>query len=813
MEGASAKNETLGQMVRLKLRKIVDTVSGDSEGIFVRNNDGQDFLEKEVGVVGRRADGEDVGPVVKKEPSDTASNLSEAEERNYCESKKSRIPTIKMEHQHRLLKTTQPLIDKTLNRSASQDPDGHLLDDHSMVPVSSQAVQHTVIPRSSHTVPTSSSSSVPLRDERYVAVDEPSSHQHLIDLSSNLRPIPPIQQPIIEHDLQRVETPETLQSGDIDSIEVPPAVGRPQIPLSAPAFDPSFTEVTSHALALSKFERGRRKYRGTVTLDASMASQLPGKDSTHDSHLVNDQHNNPGVLENQKGYRDTAFETAVHALESRDPFGGSYMDGRQSSAQHAVSHQVAPSAVPQSALGIEKLIMELEQKRKEKANALHVAQQRHQSMARDFNQGRLNMESSIPMMPLQGQFGSQLQTYFGQQCVDPRHPTYTPQQFGQMQSNMEQALLPPQDFNSFNYSSMHPASHSDCAQNSHTAQFSPLVQQGVVEKSAHSRGKGTSDDDESLRKHVKRNPSVLSGSSNSPQSLTVSIPTQRHQVQSVTSDSDFEIVAVKHKSGDPKQMQRHMPQPLDRATIVNERTAELEEHEEFDYSLPKYEVQRQPLEKGEDIHSAKVSLPGMVREELFLSPDHADQEVHLLMNVFIPAHQALTLEEAEPAKALLNFHTIAIMVIEAYVQFEIGDEFGTGRGHWHQTYDDGDEDYARLRDAKDANVEDIFFAVIDRWRAGLESNKKPLQLIRGVQEFCDIALDIIHYIKEHGLCRTEPEPRRPRADKGVKRGAQKATAKLTPRKKPKTEKPTPAKPKAKSKATFSAVTVVKRGRN
>ncbi len=38
------------------------------------------------------------------------------------------------------------------------------------------------------------------------------------------------------------------------------------------------------------------------------------------------------------------------------------------------------------------------------------------------------------------------------------------------------------------------------------------------------------------------------------------------------------------------------------------------------------------------------------------------------------------------------------------------------------------------------------------------------------QEFCDVALDVIHYVKEHGVLQPEPKKRRVRSDKGVARG-------------------------------------------
>lgn len=188
----------------------------------------------------------------------------------------------------------------------------------------------------------------------------------------------------------------------------------------------------------------------------------------------------------------------------------------------------------------------------------------------------------------------------------------------------------------------------------------------------------------------------------------------------------------------------------------------------IDWTLPGFEASYEAGATKHDLAVAKVSVPNLIREDLLLSPDHAAQEYHLLLNNFMPAQQALSVPDPAPAQALLNFHTIAVMVIEAFVQYEIGDEMGLGRGHWHNAHDQGDKEYERQRDAKDSDPDEIFFAVIDRWRAGMESNKKPLMLIRGAQEFCDVALDLIYYVKENGLLKKE---KKPRADKAVKRGA------------------------------------------
>ncbi|EUC41671.1 hypothetical protein COCMIDRAFT_105530 [Bipolaris oryzae ATCC 44560] len=232
--------------------------------------------------------------------------------------------------------------------------------------------------------------------------------------------------------------------------------------------------------------------------------------------------------------------------------------------------------------------------------------------------------------------------------------------------------------------------------------------------------------------------------------------------------------------------------------------------------------------KDPSLPIAKISLPGLIREPLVLSPDHAAQELALLTNIFLPGQQALSTPDPEPALAVLNFHSIAMMVVEAYVQYEIGDEMGqsgpssfpnhsASSSSSSSSDDDDDEakakgkakakkeekEYMRIRCARTANVDDIFFAVIDRWRAGLESNKKSFKLIRGIQEFVDVALDVIFWIKEHGLLLDEEggAKAKAKANDDVKKeeGISVLTARKKTAPKAKVEKPKP-KPK-KNEAT------------
>ncbi|KAF2871311.1 hypothetical protein BDV95DRAFT_59674 [Massariosphaeria phaeospora] len=180
----------------------------------------------------------------------------------------------------------------------------------------------------------------------------------------------------------------------------------------------------------------------------------------------------------------------------------------------------------------------------------------------------------------------------------------------------------------------------------------------------------------------------------------------------------------------------------------------------FNWALPKFEVSAAATEE-EGYAMAKVSIPGIVREEIMLSPDHAAQELHLFTSIFLPAQQVLAEPDPEPATAILNFHTIAVMVIEAFDAFETGDAFFGNALSDTKT---------RRHHARDADPDDIFLAVLDKWRIGKQEGRQAYALVRGVQEFCDIALDIVFWIKEEGLLDSDEPGRKERSDKGMKRG-------------------------------------------
>jgi hypothetical protein len=365
------------------------------------------------------------------------------------------------------------------------------------------------------------------------------------------------------------------------------------------------------------------------------------------------------------------------------------------------------------------------------------------------------------------------------------------------------------------------------------------LQQRAAPKSRVVEESDSTDDDEPLRTRIERHRSTISVNSSDNRAAAAQEPVSHHKqpdhIQEPESDSDFVPSKPAAKMGFKATKVKKTTKETKAKPIIPEKPPRLQPTQStptkiktedesasdapIDWKLPKFEATFEPAQNVNEPSVAKISIPGIYREELLLSTDHGEQETDLLLNIFMPAQKALTVPDPAPATAILNFHTIAVMVIEAFVQFEIGDEWGTGRGHWHDDHDHGDVEYQRLRDAKDADPDEIFFAVIDRWRAGVESNKDPSKLIRGVQEFCDVALDIIYYIKDNGLLKQRK--RAVRSDKGVKKGARKVgedDETKSPAKRPAgkvhspqvTKKAKVEKKEPKKKSRVSGVTVIRR---
>ncbi|KAJ4346872.1 uncharacterized protein N0V89_010805 [Didymosphaeria variabile] len=206
----------------------------------------------------------------------------------------------------------------------------------------------------------------------------------------------------------------------------------------------------------------------------------------------------------------------------------------------------------------------------------------------------------------------------------------------------------------------------------------------------------------------------------------------------------------------PSAIRRALPVPQPQAA------AEPASLDEISFRLPQYHVEIIPMKTKEDFPEVRVNLPGMPREKLILTPDHAHQEIHLLKHLFMPGQQSLEIPDPQPMIALLNFHTIATMVLEAYTAYEVGDLEAKTSSSSKKKND---------TEALDATKDEIFFAIIDRWRVGMaeETLKPSYKLIRGVQEFCDVALDLIYYLEEHGFVEGPQMMRKERSDKGLKK--------------------------------------------
>ncbi|KAF2646738.1 hypothetical protein P280DRAFT_525748 [Massarina eburnea CBS 473.64] len=282
---------------------------------------------------------------------------------------------------------------------------------------------------------------------------------------------------------------------------------------------------------------------------------------------------------------------------------------------------------------------------------------------------------------------------------------------------------------------------------------------------------GESSDDEPLVNRTRRhhNHDVQQGSSMVEENWQ-----QQHQQNSSSSQTSMSRPLPNH----------HSPTPYAHPSS-SDPTA-------ISWKLPTYSIDIAANDRDTENQVIQVSLPGCVREPLLLSMDHADQEVHLFRALFLPAHQSFEQPDPEPHIAILNFHNICVMVLDSYYAYQVGDLMSRlpttdPRSSHHQQqqqqqqqqhpYHPSPYDPEQMqpldKDARDVDENEIFFATVDRWRAGLEDPVKPAYtLIRGPQEFTDVALDIIYHIKQNGLVvkSQQPKPRAERSDKGVKRG-------------------------------------------
>jgi hypothetical protein len=147
----------------------------------------------------------------------------------------------------------------------------------------------------------------------------------------------------------------------------------------------------------------------------------------------------------------------------------------------------------------------------------------------------------------------------------------------------------------------------------------------------------------------------------------------------------------------------------------------------------------------------------MPREVLYLSLDFAKDEFNMVRDIFLVNQQ--NHPDPSPRISLLNFHTIALLVLE-YLALPSTDP--------------------------DVDVDEAFLAALDKWRIGKEAHRQTYMLIRGVQEFFDVALDMIYYMKQYGFVAEPVFPRKERSDKGAESGPQGGEVNvLKPRKKAK----------------------------
>ncbi|KAH7135063.1 hypothetical protein B0J11DRAFT_151473 [Dendryphion nanum] len=122
---------------------------------------------------------------------------------------------------------------------------------------------------------------------------------------------------------------------------------------------------------------------------------------------------------------------------------------------------------------------------------------------------------------------------------------------------------------------------------------------------------------------------------------------------------------------------------------------------------------------------AKVSVPRMVRHELLLDPTFCVLEFHMIEQIFLPNQR--TMNETHPTNALHNFHILAVLVIDAFAS-----------------------EFHEKRDFPAIDVDEVFFAVTDKYRVGLAMGRESYSLVRGIQEFVDIVLDQIFWVKQNG---------------------------------------------------------------
>ncbi|KAF1996988.1 hypothetical protein P154DRAFT_607141 [Amniculicola lignicola CBS 123094] len=145
------------------------------------------------------------------------------------------------------------------------------------------------------------------------------------------------------------------------------------------------------------------------------------------------------------------------------------------------------------------------------------------------------------------------------------------------------------------------------------------------------------------------------------------------------------------------------------------------------WKLPEYEALYELT--PDSFPLAKISIPGLVRHEICLSPDHSEAEFHLFLHVFLPAQRTLKPRSSldETKLDILNFHTIAVLVLDCL------------------------QIHVKLDNPKKMDVDEVFLSCMDNWRIGREAGRENYTAIRGVQEFFDVAWELVWFVKENGL--------------------------------------------------------------
>ncbi|KAF2191967.1 hypothetical protein K469DRAFT_696038 [Zopfia rhizophila CBS 207.26] len=140
----------------------------------------------------------------------------------------------------------------------------------------------------------------------------------------------------------------------------------------------------------------------------------------------------------------------------------------------------------------------------------------------------------------------------------------------------------------------------------------------------------------------------------------------------------------------------------------------------FDWKLPDFEIKFEQAMGGYPM--AIISIPGLVREPLYLSIDYPEDEYCLFEELFLETQKSA--RDPEPKLAILNFHTVAGLVLDAI------------NLHEHGTKADGDE---------------LFLQVLDNWRIGMQYGRESYKLIRELRELFDLGMDIIAFLNKKGL--------------------------------------------------------------